>query len=144
MMTPTDTLLGTVTIRELADKYIAFLESNEPPGELFEPDIFADITVPHWRLQAGDVPGLVAIRVGGHPGTGQVARHRLDATSTGFVLEVEERWVDDAGAHWYCRELFRADVSPAGRISRLSVYCTGDWDEALVAQHAAAVQLIRP
>ena len=44
---------------------------------------------------------------------------------------------------WYCRELFRADV-PGGAICQLSVYCTGDWDRALVARHAEAVSLLRP
>ena len=71
-----------------------------------------------------------------------VPRSRFDPTPTGFVLEVEETWDDDAGS-WYCRELFRADVGPAG-ITELAVYCTGDWDEARVAQHARSVTLIRP
>jgi len=39
--------------------------------------------------------------------------------------------------------LFRADVSD-GAISQLTVYCTGDWDRARVAEHAAAVRLLRP
>ncbi|MFD0637224.1 hypothetical protein ACFQ9X_42305 [Catenulispora yoronensis] len=69
-------------------------------------------------------------------------RSRLDATATGFVLEVEERWEQD-GESWYCRELFRADVSD-GAIAELSVYCTGDWDRARVAEHAAAVHLLKP
>jgi hypothetical protein len=140
----TATALDPDAMRRVADRYIAFLESNEPPADLFEPDVFSDVTLPRWRLQADDVPGLVAIRVGGHCYPGAVARHRLDPTQTGFVLEVEERWTDEAGGTWYCRELFRADVSPDGRISRLSVYCTGDWDEALVARHAAEVRLLRP
>ena len=58
------------------------------------------------------------------------------------VLEVEETWIDDNGA-WYCRELFRADVR-ADRIAELSVYCTGDWDSAQIASHAAEVTLLRP
>ena len=60
----------------------------------------------------------------------------------GFVLEVEESW-HDRGEDWYCRELFRADVTD-GRISSLSVYCTGDWDAARVAEHRTAVHLLRP
>ena len=47
------------------------------------------------------------------------------------------------GEHWYCRELFRADTGDEG-ITRLSVYCTGDWDTARVAEHAAAVTMTRP
>ena len=29
-------------------------------------------------------------------------------------------------------------------IAELTVYCTGDWDEARQREHAAAVELIRP
>jgi len=70
-----------------------------------------------------------------------VPRSRFDATATGFVLEVEEEWEQD-GDSWYCRELFRADVSD-GSISELSVYCTGDWDSESVRRHAEAVHLLR-
>ncbi len=47
------------------------------------------------------------------------------------------------GESWYCRELFRADIA-GGSISELAVYCTGDWDRALVARHARDVSLLRP
>jgi hypothetical protein len=70
-----------------------------------------------------------------------VLRSRLDSTPSGFVLEVEETWESD-GDQWYCRELFRADITD-GAISELSVYCTGDWDSARMAEHAATVALIR-
>ena len=39
--------------------------------------------------------------------------------------------------------MFRADVAD-GAISALSVYCTGDWDEATVARHGREVTLARP
>jgi len=55
---------------------------------------------------------------------------------------VEERW-DHDGQRWYCREMIRADVVD-DRIVEMSVYCTGDWDEARQRDHAAAVRLIRP
>jgi hypothetical protein len=58
------------------------------------------------------------------------------------VLEVEEEW-DQDGDTWYCRELLRADVTD-GAISQISVYCTGDWDGALVARHRETVGLLRP
>ena len=31
-----------------------------------------------------------------------------------------------------------------GQVSDVIVYCTGDWDQARQAEHAAAVTLIRP
>ena len=130
------------TARELADKLISFLESGTPPTGLFTAEVFCDFTMPRWRLQAHGVDAVVALRTAGHPDPGRVPRSRLDPTMTGFVLEVEERWEQD-GESWYCRELFRADMSD-GAISQLSVYCTGDWDRARVAEHAGAVRLLRP
>lgn len=129
-------------LRTLAEEYISFLETGEPSPGLFAPDVFCDFTMPRWRLQAHGAEAVVALRRRGHPSPGSVPRHRFDPTPTGFVLEVEETW-DDGGEHWYCRELFRADTGDDG-IERLSVYCTGDWDTARVAEHAAAVTLIRP
>ena len=140
--TATPVPLSAERVREVADAMITFLETGRAPRGLFAPDAFCDFTLPRWRLQALGLPDLVALRLAGHPAPGRVPRHRLDPTPTGFVLEVEERWEQD-GEHWYCRELFRADVGAEG-IERLSVYCTGDWDRARVAEHAAAVTLIRP
>jgi len=39
--------------------------------------------------------------------------------------------------------MVRADVTN-GEVTELSVYCTGDWDEALVREHAATETMIRP
>jgi hypothetical protein len=125
-----------------AAEFIAYLETGEAAPALFAPDVFVDFTLPRWRLQAAGRDDALALRRAGHPAPGRVPRSRLDPTPTGFVLEVEETW-DDGGEHWYCRELFRADVGPEG-ITELAVYCTGDWDRARVAEHAAAVRLIRP
>ena len=44
---------------------------------------------------------------------------------------------------WYCREMARADVED-GKISELSVYCTGDWDRSRVDEHHRTVKLLRP
>ncbi len=84
----------------------------------------------------------MALRRKGHPGPSSTPRYRFDRTPSGFVLEIEERWTQE-GRDWYCREPIRADVED-GSIANLPVYCTGDWDSARQAQHAAAVQLARP
>jgi hypothetical protein len=123
-------------------KFVHWLETTELPDGLFTEDVFADFTPPGWRLQASGIEASVAIRRAGHPCPGTVPRLRYDPIPTGFVLELEEEWDDEAG-HWYCREMFRADVRD-GSISMLSIYCTGDWDEAHVARHRAEVRLIRP
>jgi len=136
------TVNGEEPGRELAAKFIDFLETGTPPEGLFAAGAFCDFTMPQWRLQAEGAGDVVALRRSGHPGPGRVPRSRFDATATGFVLEVEEEWEQD-GEWWYCRELFRADVAD-GAIAQISVYCTGDWDRALVARHRAAVKLLRP
>jgi hypothetical protein len=140
---PTRMPTATGTISDLADRLVTFLETGQAPEGLFTDDVFCDFTMPQWRLQAQGREAAVALRRGGHPAPGRVPRSRLDATSTGFVLEVEEEWEAD-GQPWYCRELFRCDVAERDGISAISVYCTGDWDAAQVARHAETVQLIRP
>ena len=135
-------MTDTLTATTLADGLIAFLETGRADDGLFAPDVFCDLTMPTWRLQAAGAADTIALRLAGHPTPGRVSRHRVDPTPTGFVLELEEVW-DQDGERWYCRELLRADVGPAG-ITHLSIYCTGDWDTARVAEHAAAVTLLRP
>lgn len=139
LLTDTESPAG---VRDLAARFVTFLETGEAPDGLFAPDVFCDLTLPTWRLQAQGAEDSVALRRAGHPGPGRVPRTRLDLTGTGFVIEVEEEW-EDNGQTWYCRELMRADVSADG-ITQLSVYCTGDWDAAQVARHGREVTLIRP
>jgi hypothetical protein len=130
------------TAKELAGKFVTFLETGDPPDGLFRPEVFLDFTLPQWRLQVGGAEAVVQARRQSHPVAGSVPRWRCDPTPTGFVLEVEERWTD-AADQWYCREMFRADATDEG-ISDLSVYCTGDWDSAQQERHHREVALSRP
>lgn len=127
---------------ELAEKFVTFLETGTAPEGLFAPDVFCDLTVPLWRLQATGIEGVSALRKEGHPWPGRVPLWRFDPTPTGFVLEFYEEW-EHEGQTWSSRELMRADVGDEG-ITETSVYCTGDWDEAQRASHAAEVTLLRP
>jgi hypothetical protein len=129
-------------MRALTDKVIVFLETGTAPDGLFRPDAFLDISLPTWRIQAAGREDLVQVRKAGHPGPGKVTRWRADPAERGFVFEFEERWRQD-GQDWYAREMMRMDVVD-GAIAELTVYCTGDWDEARQREHAAAVELIRP
>jgi hypothetical protein len=126
----------------VAGKIIHFLETGDAPEGLFRPDVFLDLTMPQWRVQSAGAEDLIAVRKEGHPGPGTVTRWRSDPTPTGFVFEFEERW-NGEGQQWYAREMMRVEVID-GAIAELTVYCTGDWDEARQAEHAAAVTLIRP
>lgn len=123
-------------------KLIRFLETGSAPDGLFARAVFSDLSLPHWRIQAGTAEEILAIRAEGHPCPGQVRVERVEQTGHGFTIEFEERW-DGQGQRWYCREMIRADVA-VGSIIELSISCTGDWDEARQREHAGAAPLIRP
>ncbi|WP_347352683.1 hypothetical protein [Intrasporangium sp.] len=121
---------------------IRFLETGTAPDALFAPGVFADVSLPRWRVQTATAEEILAVRAGSHPFPGQVRVERVEQTDHGFTIEFAERW-DHEGQRWYSREMIRADVVD-DRIVEMSVYCTGDWDEARQREHARAVRLIRP
>lgn len=123
-------------------RLVQWLESGVAPAGLTTRDAFADLTFPQWREQCQGADELIKARRDFHPQPGQVRVERVDRTEHGFTIEFEERWVD-GGQHWYCREQIRCDLR-GDAIAELSLYCTGDWDEKRVAEHAATASLIRP
>jgi hypothetical protein len=140
-MTATTTDLPA-RVRESVDRLVAFLETGATDG-LFAPDLFADITLPHWRVQVRGAEEMIAAKTSLHPPAGRTRVEKVLAGADGYTVKAEERW-EDGGTQWYCREAFLCDLDDQGRITELSVYCTGDWDEAAVARHAEAVTLLRP
>jgi hypothetical protein len=129
-------------VRASVDRFVAFLETGATEG-LFAPDVFADITLPHWRVQVQGAEEMIAAKAGLHPPAGRTRVEKVLVSDSGYAVKVEERWEDDGGT-WYCREAFLCELDDQGRITEVSVYCTGDWDEAAVARHAEAVTLLRP
>lgn len=134
--------MDKLAVNDVAIRLIAYLESGKPDQDLFSEDVFCDFTPPQWRVQARGLDPVLAIRRRGHPSPSKVPRWSALPTSSGFVMEIEERWSDSAG-DWYCREAIIAEVD--GRsIRRLSIYCTGDWNAERQAAHAAQVTLLEP
>jgi hypothetical protein len=129
-------------VRASVDRFVAFLETGATDG-LFAPDAFADITLPHWRVQVQGAEDVVAAKTGFHPPAGRTRVEKVLVGAHGYAIKVEERW-EDGGRQWYCREAFLCDLDDDGRITEISVYCTCDWDETAVARHAEAVTLLRP
>jgi hypothetical protein len=122
-------------------KLIGFLETGLVPEGLFAPQMFTDLTLPHWRIQATTAEEMIAIRSRSHPSPGQVRVERVEQTAHGFTIEFEERW-NSGGQPWYSREMIRADLMDHGIVD-MSIYCTGDWDQAKQRQHAESVHLVR-
>jgi hypothetical protein len=128
-------------VQESVGRFVAWLETGETDG-LFAPDVFADISLPHWRVQVRGAEDLVSAKNRTHPPAGHTRIEKVLAAGDGYAVKFEERWED--GQQWYCREAAIIDLDEQGRIAEFHYYCTGDWDEALVAQHAEAVTLLRP
>ncbi len=127
---------------DVVANFVHFLETGTVRTGLFAPDVFADLSLPHWRLQTDTAPAILAIRAEEHASPSEVSVGRVEHTEHGFTIEFEERWYHD-GQRWYCREMIRADV--AGRsIVEMAIYCTGDWDEARQREHAVTVRTLRP
>ena len=129
-------------VRTSIERLVDFLEVGATDG-LFADDVFADITLPHWRVQAQGAANVIESKNGMHAPKGRTRIEKVMPSASGYTIKVEERWEED-GQQWYCREAFICDLDAAGLITEISVYCTGDWDEAAVAAHAAAVTLLRP
>jgi hypothetical protein len=126
----------------LAERLVKWLETGIRPDGLFADDVFADLTVPQWRLQAQGPDAAFHLREDNHPFPGEVRIEALDRTSRGFLLQFEERW-SAQGQRWYCRESIHCVVRTE-HISEIAIYCTGDWDEATQERHANQVPLLRP
>jgi hypothetical protein len=141
IMPSTNRMAPPVEASAVAADLIRFLETGIVPDGLFAADAFADLSLPQWRVQAATAAEIIAIRAEGHPCPGQVRVERVEKTRHGFTIEFEERW-EDGGQRWYCREMIRADLVD-GAIAELSIFCTGDWDEARQREHAEAVHLVR-
>ena len=73
---------------------------------------------------------------------GRVNVVRTVPTASGFVTELTERNREDTGKEITGREIVLCTVRD-GRISELTVYCSGDWDEELRARHAAEAPMLR-
>jgi hypothetical protein len=143
-MTTTADTFPVLTQRSVAE-FVAFLETSgqTTADGLFAPDVFADLTFPTWRVQVEGREALVEARRRMHPQPGTVRLEKVIATTDGWAMKLEERW-EDGGERWYCREGFIADLDEQGRITDFTLYCTGDWDEARVVEHARAALLLRP
>ena len=136
------TVARPMQIEVVVANLVKWLETGHAPDGMLAADCFLDLSLPQWRIQTGTAREALAVRRDSHPFPGAVRVERVDRTDRGFVISFEERW-DHEGQRWYCREHIRADVV-GDTITEMAVYCTGDWDEALQAAHAADVALLRP
>ena len=112
------------------------------PGDLFTTDFFLDGHPPFWWFQVQGLDGFTTWLEGYVAHGPEVTVVRTTTTEEGFLAEhLTSEDVPDRGL-LTARRLHICVVRD-GRIAEMTVYCSGDWDEALRVRHAAESTILR-
>ena len=124
----------------LATRLNRCFELLEVPDDLFAPDALFDLLPPYWRFQLqGPVAFAEQLRaIARPPVTSRIVR--VIPAGGGFVLEHEET---QHGAGETARRVWICRVDD-GRITEVTCYCNGGWDDELRARQAAEAPMVRP
>ncbi len=116
---------------------------NAEVGDVFTDDVFLDDNPPLWRFQLKGIEDFATWYQNWKPdGMDEVNVVRTVPTASGFVTELTERHRED-GEKISRRKIVLCTVRD-GRISELTIYCSGDWDGKLRARYAPEVPMLRP
>ena len=135
------TALDDATAQELSER-LADVFRTADVGDLFSDDVFFDGHPPLWRFQLQGRGEFAAWLQGYSPEGVETTVVRTVPTVNGFVAEFVGRH-DESGEEITDRKILLCEVVQ-GRITDLTIYCSGDWDGALRARHAAETTLLRP
>jgi hypothetical protein len=142
LRTPTATL-DQETVDRLSDGFHRCFSDFEADDGLFAPDAFFDLLPPLWRFQfAGSGRAFTTQLRAIADGPVEIEVVRTIPTATGFVTEHVET-VHGPGGVVTARRLHLCEVGD-GRITAVSTYCNGGWDEELRRRHAGEAPMIRP
>jgi hypothetical protein len=140
MVTGTE-LVDHATVEQLSTEFNRCFEILDAPEDLFAPDAFFDLLPPLWRFQLEGREAFVAqLRA---IAEGEISSRvvRVVPTASGFVLEQEE--TQRGATTEVARRLWLCEVRD-GRITDVTGYCNGGWDDELRARHAAEAPMLRP
>ena len=144
-MTITDahTPLDPPDVDRLAGAFHRCFSHFEAAEDLFAEETFFDLLPPFWRFQV-EGPGEAFVQQLRSIAEGPVEIDviRTIPTASGFVTEHVETQHTEAGTVT-ARRLHLCEVRD-GRITAVTTFCNGGWDEALRARHAAEAPMIRP
>jgi hypothetical protein len=130
------------TAERLAERFAEVFETQQSGEEVFAPDAFFDLNMPVWRFQLQGPEAFAAQLRTISEGDVRIDILRTVPTISGFVTEHEEHQQVD-GRELTARRVWLCEVRD-GRITEAVCYCSGEWDEALRARHAAEAPMIRP
>jgi hypothetical protein len=139
---PTTTLTQQTADRLSAAFHRCFTDF-EADDNLFASNTFFDLLPPMWRFQLEGSGETFTTQLRSiAEGPVEIEIVRTTPTATGFVTEhVETQKTPDGPM--VARRLHLCEVRD-GRISAVTIYCNGGWDEELRARHAAEVTMIKP
>ena len=134
-------LPGPAAVELLASAFSDCFEFRNAEPDIFAADAFFDLYPPFWRFQLQGRDVFVAQLRAICEGEASSRILRVVPTATGFVMEHEETQrgptVEVARRLWLC------EVRD-GRITEMTAYCNGGWDDELRARHAAEAPMLRP
>src|SRR5262245_10361278 len=134
-------VLSDADAQELSER-LADVFRTADVGDVFTDDLFLDGHPPLWRFQLEGRSEFASWLRGYSPDGADVTVVRTVPTVSGFVTEMVGEHLED-GAVMTDRKILLCEVREH-RISELTIYCSGDWDDELRARHAAETTLLRP
>lgn len=144
MTTTQTTAIDQATVERLSRGFHDTFRNLAARDDVFFADVFFDLNMPVWRFQLQGREAweaqLKMLAEGG--GDVRVDVLRTIPTVSGFVTEHEEHQ-NVGGQDLSARRLWLCEVRD-GRIAEVVGYCSGEWDPALRARHAAEAPMIRP
>jgi hypothetical protein len=109
---------------------------------VFTDDAFFDLLPPFWRFQLQGTEAFGSQLAAIAPDKVRITVLRTVPTAHGFVTEHLEDGEED-GERMQARRLWLCGVRD-GRISDVTGYCNGGWNDELRTRHAAEAPMIRP
>ena len=129
------------TTEELSEALAEAFRTAEV-GDVFTDDVFLDGHPPFWRFQLSGIDTFAGWLRDYSACRPQVDVVRTIATESGFVTEHVSEHLEH-GELLIGRKLLLCAVRD-GRVSEMTVFCSGDWDAELRARHASEAPILRP
>jgi hypothetical protein len=144
MTTSTSTpTLDQATADRLSAAFHRCFSDFECDEDLFAPDTLFDLLPPLWRFQLEGSGNVFVTQLRSiAEGPVEIDIVRTIPAAGGFVTEHVETSQTAEGTVT-ARRMHFCDVRD-GRISAVTTYCNGGWDEELRARHRAEAPMIRP
>lgn len=131
------------TVERLSAGFHRCFRAFEAEDDLFARDAFYDLLPPLWRFQfEGPGEAFTAQLRSIAEGPVEVEVLRTVPTASGFVTEHVETQHTPGGT-MVARRLHLCEVRD-GRITAVTTYCNGGWDDDLRTRHAAEAPMLRP